>query len=140
MTNAEGSSHPGRNESLSTKNRRGVTPILIIGVLLGLFFAVVGLLKLLDLPMFARAYADAGQPRWIFFGSGAIELLAGAALILPRFRTFAAWTLLGMIFLISWHPWTAHQLIFFLPQTISISLLIFLVWLPSRSAVASSPQ
>jgi uncharacterized membrane protein YphA (DoxX/SURF4 family) len=117
---------------------RGTLAILIVGILLGLFFALTGLMKLLDLPKLAEVYAKAGQPRWVFFGSGVVELLAGAAMVLPRFRTHAAWTLLAMIFLVSWRPWSEHDLFFLLPQVITIALLVFLVWLPSRPAASTS--
>jgi uncharacterized membrane protein YphA (DoxX/SURF4 family) len=86
-------------------------------------------LKLFDFAKFAKYYADAGQPRWVFFGSGVIEILAGAAMLVPRTRLYAAWSLLGMIFLICWKPWTVHEMFFLVSQTAAISLLIVLVWL-----------
>jgi uncharacterized membrane protein YphA (DoxX/SURF4 family) len=101
----------------------------VIGIGVGLFLGTAGILKLFDFAKFAKYYADGGQPRWVFFGSGVIEILAGAAMLLPRTRLYAAWSLLGMIFLICWKPWTVHEMFFLVPQIVAISLLIVLVWL-----------
>jgi hypothetical protein len=48
-----------------------------------------------------------------------------------RTQLYAAWSLLGMIFLICWKPWSVHEMLFLVPQTvaITITLLIVLVWL-----------
>jgi len=104
-----------------------VTPVIGIGV--GLLLGTAGVLKLLDFAKFANYYAEAGQPRWVFFGSGVIEILAGAAMLVPRTRLYAAWSLLGMIFLICWKPWSVHEMSFLIPQIVAITLLIVLVWL-----------
>ena len=101
----------------------------IIGISVGLFLCAAGVLKLFDFAKFASYYADAGQPRWVFLGSGAVEILAGAAMLLPRTRLYAAWALLGMIFLICWKPWTVHETFFLMAQSVAISLLVILVWL-----------
>jgi uncharacterized membrane protein YeiH len=65
----------------------------------------------------------------VFFGSGVIEVLAGVAMLVPRTRLYAAWSLLGMIFLICWKPWSVHEMFFLVPQIVAITLLIVLVWL-----------
>jgi len=101
----------------------------VIGIGVGLFLGAAGVLKLFDFAKFADYYADAGQPRWVFLGSGVIEVLAGIAMLVPRTRLYAAWSLLGMIFLIAWKPWSVHEMFFLIPQTVSIGLLIVLVWL-----------
>jgi uncharacterized membrane protein len=101
----------------------------VIGIGVGVFLGGAGILKLLDIAKFANYYADAGQPRWVFFGSGVIEILAGVAMLVPRTRLYAAWSLLGMIFLICWKPWSVHEMFFLVPQTVAITLLIVLVWL-----------
>jgi len=101
----------------------------VIGIGVGLFLGTAGVLKLLDFAKFANYYAEAGQPRWVFFGSGVIEILAGAAMLVPRTRLYAAWSLLGMIFLICWKPWSVHEMSFLIPQIVAITLLIVLVWL-----------
>ena len=109
----------------------------IIGISVGLFLGAAGVLKLFDFAKFVSYYADAGQPRWVFLGSGAVEILAGAAMLLPRTRLYAAWALLGMIFLICWKPWTVHETFFLVAQSVAISLLVILVWLPgSRRAMS----
>jgi hypothetical protein len=94
-----------------------------------LFLGVAGVLKLFDFGKFASYYADAGQPRWVFLGSGAIEILAGAAMFVPRTRLYAAWSLLGMIFLLCWKPWSVHEMFFLVSQSAPITLLVALVWL-----------
>lgn len=109
----------------------------IIGISVGLFLGAAGVLKLFDFAKFASYYADAGQPRWVFFGSGAVEILAGAAMLLPRTRLYAAWALLGMIFLICWKPWTVHETFFLVAQSVAISLLVILVWLLGSRRAAS---
>jgi hypothetical protein len=86
-------------------------------------------LKLFDFAKFAKYYADAGQPRCVFFGSGVIKILAGVAMLVPRTRLYAAWSLLGMIFLIAWKPWSVHEMLFLVSQATAITLLIVLVWL-----------
>ncbi len=58
-----------------------------------------------------------------------IEILAGVAMLVPRTRLYAAWSLLGMIFLICWKPWSVHEMFFLVSQTVAITLLIVLVWL-----------
>jgi uncharacterized membrane protein len=112
-----------------TKRDARTLAIQVIGIGVGLFLGAAGILKLFDFAKFAKYYADGGQPRWVFFGSGVIEILAGAAMLLPRTRLYAAWSLLGMIFLICWKPWTVHEMFFLVPQIVAISLLILLVWL-----------
>ena len=42
----------------------------VIGIGVGLFLGAAGVLKLFDFAKFANYYADAGQPRWVFYGSG----------------------------------------------------------------------
>ncbi len=101
----------------------------VIGIAVGLFLGAAGVLKLFDFGKFASYYADAGQPRWVFFGSGVIEILAGAAMLVPRTRLYAAWSLLGMIFLICWKPWSVHEMFFLVSQSAAITLLVALVWL-----------
>ena len=101
----------------------------VIGIGVGLFLGAAGVLKLFDFSKFANYYADAGQPRWVFFGSGVVEILAGAAMLVPRTRLYAAWSLLGMIFLICWKPWSVHEMFFLVSQSAAITLLVALVWL-----------
>jgi uncharacterized membrane protein len=101
----------------------------VIGISVGLFLGGAGILKLFDFAKFAKYYADAGQPRWVFFGSGVIEILAGVAMLVPRTRLYAAWALLGMIFLICWKPWSVHEMFFLVSQSAAITLLVVLVWL-----------
>src|ERR1700733_14099146 len=101
----------------------------VIGIGVGLFLGGAGVLKLFDFAKFANYYADAGQPRWVFFGSGGVEVLAGAAMLVPRTRLYAAWSLLGMIFLICWKPWSVHEMFLLVSQSAAITLLVALVWL-----------
>jgi uncharacterized membrane protein len=101
----------------------------VIGIGVGLFLGSAGVLKLFDFATFANYYADAGQPRWVFFGSGVVEVLAGAAMLMPRTRLYAAWSLLGVIFLICWKPWSVHEMSLLVSQSVAITLLIVLVWL-----------
>jgi uncharacterized membrane protein len=122
-TFAEGTSAPGTRRDA----RALVTHVIGVGV--GLFLGVAGVLKLFDFGKFASYYADAGQPRWVFLGSGAIEILAGAAMFVPRTRLYAAWSLLGMIFLLCWKPWSVHEMFFLVSQSAPITLLVALVWL-----------
>jgi uncharacterized membrane protein len=124
MNENEAVQAPGGTEHYRSK--RKVIVLNVTSVLLGLFFASAGLLKLLDVPRLADAYSKMGAPRWVFFGSGIIELLAGAALAVPRFRATAVWTLLAMIFLVGWKPWAVHELFFLVPQVVTITLLVLL--------------
>ena len=101
----------------------------VIGIGVGLFLGAAGVLKLFDFAKFANYYADAGQPRWVFFGSGVVEILAGAAMLVARTRLYAAWSLLGMIFLICWKPWSVHEMFLLVSQSAAITLLVALVWL-----------
>jgi uncharacterized membrane protein YphA (DoxX/SURF4 family) len=101
----------------------------VIGIAVGLFLGAAGVLKLFDFANFASYYADAGQPRWVFFGSAWIEILAGAAMLVPRTRLYAAWSLLGMIFLVCWKPWSVHEMFLLVSQSAAITLLVALVWL-----------
>src|SRR3984885_9997685 len=117
-----------RNATATKRDARALTA-QVIGIGVGLFLGAAGVLKLFDFAKFANYYADAGQPRWVFFSSGVVEVLAGAAMLVPRTRLYAAWSLLGMIFLICWKPWSVHEMFFLIPQIVSIALLIVLVWL-----------
>lgn len=101
----------------------------VIGIGIGLFLGAAGVLKLFDFGKFANYYAATGDPRWVFFGSGVIEIVAGAAMLVSRTRLYAAWTLLAMIFLICWKPWTVHEMFFLVSQSGAITLLVALVWL-----------
>jgi uncharacterized membrane protein len=94
----------------------------VIGIGVGLFLGAAGVLKLFDFSKFANYYA-------VFFGSGVVEILAGAAMLVPRTRLYAAWSLLGMIFLICWKPWSVHEMFFLVSQSAAITLLVALVWL-----------
>jgi uncharacterized membrane protein len=119
-------------EPIARRKALRTTAAAVIAVFIGLFLGAAGVLKLLDFARFANYYAEAGQPRWVFFGSGVIEILAGAAMLVPRFRQHAAWALLGMIFLIAWAPWKVPTLLFLVAQTVAILSLVLLVW-PLRS-------
>jgi hypothetical protein len=103
--------------------------IRVIAIGIGLLLGSSGVLKLFDFAKFASYYAAGGQPRWVFFGSGAVEIAAAIGLLVPRTRSYAAWSLLGMIFLICWKPWSVHDRLFLVAQSVAISLLIGLVWL-----------
>jgi uncharacterized membrane protein len=118
-----------RGSAAGTKKDARALATQVIGIGVGLFLGSAGVLKLFDFAKFANYYADAGQPRWVFFGSGVVEVLAGAAMLVPRTRLYAAWSLLGMIFLICWKPWSVHEMFFLVSQTAAITLLIVLVWL-----------
>jgi uncharacterized membrane protein len=118
-----------RGSAAGTKKDARALATQVIGIGVGLFLGSAGVLKLFDFAKFANYYADAGQPRWVFFGSGVVEVLAGAAMLVPRTRLYAAWSLLGMIFLICWKPWSVHEMFFLVPQSLAILLLIVLVWL-----------
>jgi uncharacterized membrane protein len=122
--------------------RRDVKALVaqMIGIGVGLFLGGIGILKLLDFAKFANYYADSGQPRWVFFGSGVIEILAGVGMLVPRTRLYAAWSLLGMIFLICWKPWSVHEMFFLIPQIVAITLLIVLVWLMSSRRGTAGPD
>jgi uncharacterized membrane protein len=122
----EGSAGAG---TVGSKNDVGAVAAKVIGISLGLFLGAAGVLKLTDFAKFANYYADAGQPRWVFFGSGVVEIVAGAAMLVPRTRFYAAWALLGMIFLICWKPWTVHETFLLVAQSAAITLLVVLVWL-----------
>lgn len=111
----------------------------VIGISVGLFLGAAGVLKLFDFAKFANYYAAGGDPRWVFFGSGVVEIVAGAAMLASRTRLYAAWTLLAMIFLLCWKPWTVHELFFLLSQSIAIALLVALVWLLGSNRPTSSP-
>jgi uncharacterized membrane protein len=112
----------------------------VIGIAVGLFLGAAGVLKLLDFSKFANYYADGGQPRWVFFGSGVIEIVAGLAMLVPRTRLYAAWSLLGMIFLICWKPWSVHQMSFLIPQVVAITLLVAVVWLMGARRATARPD
>jgi hypothetical protein len=112
----------------------------VIGIGVGLFLGGAGVLKLLDFSRFANYYADGGQPRWVFFGSGVIEIVAGLAMLVPRTRLYAAWSLLGMIFLICWKPWSVHNMFFLIPQVVAITMLVVLVWLMGSRSKTANPE
>jgi len=114
----------------SSKVARRITGV--VGVVCGLLFASAGGLKLVSFQPFVDYYTKWGQPRWVFFGSGVVELLAGIALFVPSLRVHAAWTLLAAIFMVCWHPWTSDDPSFVVTQTASILMLLLLVWLPTR--------
>jgi uncharacterized membrane protein YphA (DoxX/SURF4 family) len=122
----ERSAGPG---AIGSKNDVKAVAARVIGISVGLFLGAAGVLKLMDFGKFASYYADGSQPRWVFFGSGVVEIVAGAAMLVPRTRLYAAWALLGMIFLICWKPWTVHEMFFLVSQSAAITLLVVLVWL-----------
>jgi uncharacterized membrane protein len=110
----------------------------ILAVLVALLLGSAGVLKLFSYPPFVQVYVQAGQPNWVFYGSGIVECICSVGLLLPRTRLYSAWGLLAMIFLVSWKPWSVHQMLFLLPQCFAIAMLIALVWplrLPPRSRI-----
>src|ERR1700678_1861524 len=94
-----------------TKRDARAVAIQVIGIGVGLFLGAAGVLKLFDFAKFANYYAEAGQPRWVFFGSGVIEVLAGTAMLVPRTRLYAAWSLPGVVFLIAGEPLSVHEML-----------------------------
>jgi len=100
-----------------------------VGLLAGLLFASAGSLKLFSFKPFAEYYERWGQPHWVFYASGAVELIAGVALLVPALRVRAARTLLTAIFLVCWQPWRG-DFSFVVAQTISIVMLLSLMWSP----------
>jgi uncharacterized membrane protein YphA (DoxX/SURF4 family) len=106
---------------------------LVIAICVALLLGSAGVLKVAGFQKFVDSYIKAGQPYWVLYGSGVIEIIASIALLFSRTRRYAAWTLLTMIFLVAWKPWSVHDKSFLLPQCFAISMLIVLVW-PLRPA------
>lgn len=116
--------------SASTTNTTMRRIRLVVGVLASALFTSAGCLKLMNFQPFVVYYAKWGQPHWVLLSSGVVEVLAGIALLVPRLRVHAAWTLLSAIFLVCWHPWTISDPSFVVAQSASIIMLLLLVWLP----------
>jgi hypothetical protein len=132
---------PARIAGSGMKRDAKAVTAQVIGIGVGLFLGAAGVLKLFDFAKFANYYAAAGDPRWVFFGSGVVEIVAGAAMLVSRTRFYAAWTLLAMIFLICWKPWTVHEMFFLVSQSVAITLLVALVWLlGSRRGAADAAR
>lgn len=117
------------SNDLARKTVRGKAVIAqVIAILVGLLLGTAGVLKVSGFAKFADAYNRGGQPHWVFFGSGVIEIAAGLALFVPRTRSYAAWCLLAMIFLVAWKPWSVHEMSFLVPQCLAIGGLVLLLW------------
>ena len=63
----------------------------------GAYFVVAGLLTLANVPLMHGAFARWGWPAGAQFAIGALQLVGGTAVIVPRFARAAAWTLLGLM-------------------------------------------
>ncbi len=100
----------------------------VIAICIALLLGSAGVLKVTGYPRFVNSYLQAGQPYWVLYGSGVIEIICSIGLLIPRIRLYAAWGLLSMIFLVAWRPWSVHDKSFLLPQCFAISMLIVLVW------------
>jgi uncharacterized membrane protein YphA (DoxX/SURF4 family) len=100
----------------------------VIAICAALLLGSAGVGKVLSVHKLLDFYDRAGQPHWVFYGSGIIETICSLGLLAPRMRLYSAWGLLTMIFLIAWSPWLGHEKSFLIPQCVAISMLIVLVW------------
>jgi putative oxidoreductase len=77
-------------------NAKGKTIALwILSGLLGLAFVAGGVTKLLAMPPHPAHFAGWGFPGWFMYLTGAIELVSGILLFIPRVAAFGAALLVG---------------------------------------------
>jgi uncharacterized membrane protein YphA (DoxX/SURF4 family) len=104
----------------------------ILGVILGVFFIISGLLKLFgnDLTFWKWAKESylVNFPAWVYYASGIVEWITGIGLLFPRTRFIAAVGLFTMIELVSIHSWSHPTLMTFFPTIITLALLT-VTWL-----------
>ncbi len=74
------------------------------GLVVGLFFAGAGVMRLLPVPFDMELFASWGLPTWLRTGVGVAELLAGSLMALPRTRPIGA----GGVFTIMVAAGTVH--------------------------------
>jgi len=74
------------------------------GLVVGLFFAGAGVMRLLPVPFDMDLFASWGLPMWLRTGVGVAELLAGSLMALPRSRPIGA----GGVFTIMVAAGTVH--------------------------------
>lgn len=74
------------------------------GLVLGLFFAGAGVMRLLPVPFDVDLFTSWGLPMWLRTGAGVAELLAGTLMALPRTRPIGA----GGVFTIMVAAGTVH--------------------------------
>jgi uncharacterized membrane protein YphA (DoxX/SURF4 family) len=73
-----------------------VTIPWVLQILMALMFVLVGIGKFAD-PSWARKFAHWGYPDGFYMVIGAIEALAGLALLVPRLASYAAFVLMSVM-------------------------------------------
>ena len=87
------------------------------GIVVGLFFAGAGVMRLLPVPFDMDLFASWGLPMWLRTGVGVAELLAGSLMALPRTRPLGA----GGVFTIMVAAGTVHAA---LGHSMAIAVLV----------------
>lgn len=80
--------------------------IWTVFILLGLFYILMGIMKI-AVPVWAIRFTDWGYPAFLAYVVGVVELLAGIALLVPRWRGYAG-AALAVVMLGAWGTHIIH--------------------------------
>lgn len=67
-----------------------------VQIFIGVMFVLVGVMKFQD-PGWSRSFARWGYPDGFYMVIGALEAVGGAAMLVPRLTTYAAWLLMTVM-------------------------------------------
>ncbi len=115
--------------------------LVVLGSLLGLLFTAAGTTKLLGLPWQVENFARWGFPNWFMYVTGAVEVVGGLLLLVPRTRAFGVALMLPtMICAVLTHI-QAGEAPRAIPATVFLVVLslIAIQMRRARSAVAAGP-
>lgn len=120
------------------RNRLRFYTVNALGVVLGILFIQTGAHKLIGWEWAKQSYLRY-HPLWVYYGSGIVEILGGAALLFPKSRFIGALSILLMSLAVAAHPWRADYREIIVPA-VTLSLALFLVaWLSRPRQKPATP-
>jgi uncharacterized membrane protein YphA (DoxX/SURF4 family) len=90
--------HPTIDERTARRQRVRNIVGWILAILLGLEFLVAGCMKFIDNPVMVEMFNRVGLGQWFRYFTGALEIIGGVGVLIPRFSRQAA-LLLAVIML-----------------------------------------
>ncbi|MGH3912931.1 MAG: DoxX family protein [Pseudonocardiaceae bacterium] len=96
MSNISAASEP-QAAPTATRGRALNVTLWVVQALLALFFALIGVLKLIGPQEVVDEFATIGLGQWFRYLTGALELAGGIGLLIPRLAGLAALGLAGVM-------------------------------------------
>jgi putative oxidoreductase len=118
--------------STLTQSRGTTITLWVLRILIGAMFILAGVMKLTSQPMMVTEFDQVGLGQWFRYVTGALELLGGIAVLVPRYSSLGA----ILLFLIDLGAFIAQVTVLHADwiHTIVIGLIIgALIYLQRRS-------